>query len=674
MSETETFRWNDAANLDDAQTALNKRVNSMLIQGIRNHRRWQGIYRDGLRYVFNDQLHDKQVKEGWEGIQINYLFPAMMQEQALLAQRRHNIIAKPWEPDDEEGAKVWNKALQWTFKSYKLKRLLANAIIDGKTHGHMIVKVNWENEAQYNAETEEYDGDLKYTLIRPEYFGCDPDAENIKDALFVYTFRMEHTESLISRFPQHREAIMTAAQQATALMLPWEQYGRTGQVPDTSHEFIDLDTEAVRGEPGELPKGGKRARLADNIRPKRRGLLLAGTEGAKYAASLPILEMWFKDYTTIKRRRKSRIAIETLMEEGRVVQRRAEPTSRLQNYLAESDQLLTNANWPATALDTIIPKYPNGRHVIRVGDNTVLWDKPWRYEKWPFAIGVNMLLPHTWHGLNATEMAVGLQDFMNESASHLLNYVKFFGDPTWIVEQGAVAGVAAGEDISAKMRAAAGAVLVVESGAIDKVKRETPPSLSRGVLQIIELFAREIKTQTGVQDVTLGRKAQGQTTATEVLTMETYTKLRTSLQSMLLDDFIIEIMELTHMLCREHWEPEDLLRVVGRSGMRNVTVDPRTMDAKFDLELEVTTQLPFDRDRKKNEMTELFGLLAPYGFELALLPRLLEAFEIEDVEEIMQQSPIAQEFMQMLQERQEAAEAAEGEGQSQAQPEPEVAR
>jgi len=59
--------------------------------------------------------------------------------------------------------------------------------------------------------------------------------------------------------------------------------------------------------------------------------------------------------------------------------------------------------------------------------------------------------------------------------------------------------------------------------------------------------------------------------------------------------------------------------------------------AKFDLKLEVGTALPHDEDKKKNEGMTLFQMVGP-----AFLPRLLEAFNVRDPEELLQGNEIAQ--------------------------------
>jgi len=65
-----------------------------ILECARDHARaWAVIYRPGVNYIFNDQLADVTVKEGWNPIQDNMIFPAIAQEMALLNQNRIELKA-----------------------------------------------------------------------------------------------------------------------------------------------------------------------------------------------------------------------------------------------------------------------------------------------------------------------------------------------------------------------------------------------------------------------------------------------------------------------------------------------------------------------------------------------------------------------------------------------------
>ena len=72
--------------------------------------------------------------------------------------------------------------------------------------------------------------------------------------------------------------------------------------------------------------------------------------------------------------------------------------------------------------------------------------------------------------------------------------------------------------------------------------------------------------------------------------------------------FLKRLLKRVHMFRRHHWQDGDLMRLLGETGPTTLAYDEALMkDAKFDLKIEATTTLPYDRERRINEADTLFG-------------------------------------------------------------------
>ena len=107
------------------------------------------------------------------------------------------------------------------------------------------------------------------------------------------------------------------------------------------------------------------------------------------------------------------------------------------------------------------------------------------------------------------------------------------------------------------------------------------------------------------------------------------------LQSILMDLFTVRSFKIVHQFCAAGWSAGQMVRIAGKGqAARIAAIEQEQLDARFDLKLEVGTSLPFDRERRKADARELYGILGDVYLE-----RLLDAYEEKDAERILQQRP-----------------------------------
>lgn len=624
----------DKPKLDD----LNTRIDEMLETGRQSQQEWADLWADGLNYIFNNQLSGKD-RKNFDPIQVNYIYPAVAQEQAVMAQRRVDLLVKPQEIGDKEAAAVWGPILKWQRENeIDIAMLKIAASLDAKTHGHYIAKVYWEPQLEWVPEKSRYRGGIQVNLVPPSFFGCDPDAEKIDGAAYVFSHRRVLVDWAKQRWPNMADKIEEAAD-------------AEGENP---HGFVvPGESTPVNTDSGPNELEGRLVSLLAKARGgEAGGQTQSDPTGRQRSRYVTLTEIYFKDFSMTTKQESEPVPAEELLASGDIrkdgeIYRVAKPARF--DGLKAGDVILSD-EWPTRVKNTWKePKYPFGRVVLRIGQDCILnpkeEDQVWHQRHWPYVVGVNALLPHVWQGLNGVEMGRGLQDWINISAAVMAEYVKQHSRPITVVEEGAIAEDPKRKGVAGKLRTTAGAIWKVVKGGIGRVERMSPPTMSSGTVAFYEMMARECQNQTGAQDVALGRTARGPQTAEEVATLATNARLRSAVPTMLMDAWDMGIMERVVELNLAYMQPGDRVRILGDQNRDRVAyIDQLHLDAKFDLDMDVETTLPFDKERRKQDAERLYERIG-----LPYLGRLLEVFEVKDKDEILQAHGEYQAFLQYQQ-------------------------
>ena len=627
-------------NLSDLELKrLNNRVDAMVKDGERRTEEWRPMYERGLDYMFNNQTAGLEVKEGYDRIQSNELYPAAMQEMALMLQRRVSIVAKPATEteEDEVAAKVWNQRLRWELKkNLRMPMWLTKARLDGKVAGFWVGKVYWEPKAAWDAEERRWKGRNRLSLIKPIYFGVDPDAEDLDDAEFVFIKYKISLAKAVSRWPKMKAEIEAAAdRELEADVAAGGALSLSG-----AGSRIALDGAEVQGEPGKVPPEAPEGFLAGFIRgnTKKDYRPNADADENMKPAMVTITEIHFKDREERGTAETWPRPIEAMQQNGEIELQDREGGQAW--VFPDTGEMLEKDNWPNDVIAAADePFFPRGRYVVRAGDailNPDRVDQVWPHRLWPYVIGLHYPLPHVWQGLNGVEMARGMQDFRNIGFIHVLNHLKHFSDPTWIVEEGALANAPeGGEEAEKELTSRAGSIILAaanRSGGVNVVK---PPPLGEGAPVAIKMSGDAIRTTTGVHETFEGKKSQGKTTATEVMKLETNTRLRSGLQAFYEDVFVVDVMARVLELSQRHLDAGDLVEGLDEKLKASVlTLEQTDIDASLDLDLEITSDLPYDREREKIEADKIYAVVG-----LPYLPRLLDVYQVKNADEVLEQMP-----------------------------------
>ena len=636
---------------------LGSNLDEMRIAGFTFTRNWNSYYQAGMRYIWGDQGVSDDLKEGWDPVVHNHIFPAVMQELAVLSQRRHMILARPVEESDAESAGFWQGHLQYLYKEeLNTDMFLLKAALDGKVYGRYIAYNYWEPEAEWDDVEKRWKGAIRLRLVPPEYFAHDPETDDFGEAEYVVTRRRMPIDLAKYRWPRRADEIERAAI-------------TDGNIVDSASggaSVTGLSTLGIDGisDPGSAITDLNRLTnlLTQGRRQQATGFGISTDVKPKYVT---VEQYFYKDRSVRSTGGMEHVSEEELEQNGVIVR---DPSDFSGIWLdAKTRKPMTEKDWPRQSTKgKSEPANPNGRIVLRIGQlilNPDADEQRWAHRNWPFTVGLNHLLPHSTMGLNNVEMARSLQDRVNIGGMHLMNWMRTFADPWLIMEEGALVP---GKKVANK----AGAVIKVVRGFFDKLRRDPPPQLPSGIPIIMNQQTADLRDQTGVQEVGLGRSGAGSQTAREVIALQTNTRLRGALSNKLLDLFLKALWGRIAEQAARRYTVEDIVRVIGKDGAPTaVRITQGMLDAKFDIALEIGTSLPFDQEIEQQKALTLFQTVG-----LAYLPQLLKAFEVKDINKVLAAHAEYQAFLQFQQAlEQEQAEAEKTGGTPTGQPQSEQA-
>jgi hypothetical protein len=618
---------------------LNQRLDRMAEAGMEKTKEWVSVWQENLRYFFSDQLHDKNRHKDWDWVIVNYLWPSAMQEIAKLTKNHPKIVCQPWEDSDADASEVWQAKLQWDWEQglngHGMRLEQIKAILDGKLFGYRISKVFWEDKCRWDAQKKEWEGDVKHTLIHPSFFWADPNAESIETAECVGTERWVPLEWAKNRWPKYAKQLEEEADRHKddkmnifgGPEIYGQKVGRTasytsgtgdsdyglGMYKTTRLLNLISSSDKVNGQPGEVKM-------------------------------VKICETYFKDYETVKRKDELEVPAEQLMAEGLI-------TMLDGNYVStETGQPLPPEEWPKmTVREYEEPKFPYGRYIIRCF-HTILnpkeEDQVYPHYQWPFVVMPHYLLPHMWQGSDGIQMYKTTQDLINVTASHLTNYVKLYGDPKVMIEEGALSTNPRTKR-HFKVGAGAGSIIRLARGALraGSFKYQDPPAISPATMMLYQLFSQEFKNLMGLQSVGRGEKEPGEMSATQATHLAISANDRIALQAIYEDQWITRICGLIAEICQANYDDGRWVRIVGEdriAGVRQIT--SRVKQARFDVNIEPASTLPFDEEKKQARYLQAYQLLnAPVANPM--LPETLRVLEIIEWKKILQRHEPWLQFM-----------------------------
>lgn len=605
MNPKEGTRHGNPVSALDKHPDLNAFLDDIRDAGMTVTQKWLSLWFTAIQYAWGQQLQGWKLKEKWQYVVVNRIYPLMFQTIAKLAGNHPKILTHAWD-DEQEGAteyaERWAGHLNYLWQSpYELNmRLkLIKGLLDCAVFGYMVGGPQWELRPRggWDDTDKNWVGKTMQRFYHPAFFWVDPSAETIAEAENCGTRRKVKMEWAQARWPDYKKEI-----EAEAYVASDPKY--------TAGDNIIYEDQ----------KGSTLSVSRQNMFSKLISLMMSqgtvtGTgvttdaTGGDMQKYVDLEQICWHDYSFDHKKIPDNIPEEVLERQGKLVR---DPETNM--FLDPITQKPLDP-WPQQIIKEYDqPKFPNGRFVLRI-NRTILnpedKEQVYKESRWPFMVMPYHILPHMWQGGNAVEMSRNNNDFLNITISSMVNQVMRTADPTKLVEKGALAKSREGK-IRVKQAEAItgiGKIVVMAKGAIKRIANLEHPPLDPAVYKLAEVLKQDIDDQMFMQDVARGAAQKGQQTKAEIIRLNQNALDYVGLQGIFLDKWIDDTMTLIAELCQRNYEPERLMKMLADEVKSSMKVDQQALDVRFDVNIEPGSTLPFDEEKKQAEYAAAYQLL-----------------------------------------------------------------
>ena len=139
--------------------ALNRLLDEMIEPAMLATQDWCDIWHDAVNYVFCNQLYRQRRREGWDRIQVNYIWPSIRQELAVYAQRRPILTVQGYEAGDQALADMWQAHIPYLWdNTLDMPKKVLQAALDAKLYGYCVAKTTWDERGEWDAKEKAWKG------------------------------------------------------------------------------------------------------------------------------------------------------------------------------------------------------------------------------------------------------------------------------------------------------------------------------------------------------------------------------------------------------------------------------------------------------------------------------------------------------------------------------------
>ena len=684
MTDFEAEQQIQAQQGDEAMVALKRDVQRMVGASVRDNEDWEPVISDGYNYMYDNQNVHVPVREGWSRPQKNQINPQMMQELGFIVNTTPDLKVQAQNISDrglpgtntpnEEATKALSQNLKWQFRhGLDIPMHRVRCALRGRIAGSWVTHLFWNAKSRWDAELKQWSGAPETEPVRLESgeWLCDPDAEDWKKARWMGTRRERRVSAAMKQWPQYAELIREAAK---LQQLEAEDADRGGidwpmPAPDTKKTLVELDGSAVKGEGGSgvslFDGEGRVSKLLLRGSVTETGISGDGvgeeeTERPVVPEYVTITELFFIDETEETAKAEERIPDDEAFGEVEGVPGVLAKDAQTGLIVSlDTGEEVGESNWPKRTWDYDRPMFPNGRRLLMAGsvvlnedEEEQVWDCPW----WPYIVGINYPYAGTWRGANGIEMARMAQDTLNEVAAHKLEYLHHYSDPRTLIEENRLIGDGTLKKVAKFFTRRAGMILKFRKHTIAEqgYKREDPVPMSPALAEMEATAKADVQIATGMHEIAQG-KADASITATQSIELATNSRIRVGMQNLFLKEYLVTLMERVADLCQRKMKVGEMVQIVGEDDLVGLMEWKQELqEARYTIDLEIGTMLPFDEERQQAKASALFDVIGP-----AYLPELLEAFDVDNPDEILARVPIYQVAQQLMEEQAAAEEAGE---------------
>jgi hypothetical protein len=205
-------------------------------------------------------------------------------------------------------------------------------------------------------------------------------------------------------------------------------------------------------------------------------------------------------------------------------------------------------------------KYPDGLLITILPNQNLRLQKvnsPYKHKQKPYIRLVDHILPRRLQGEGEAEPIWETQRGANKFLANIMDYSNFMGNPIWKTEAGN------GVDPN-RLTNQFGAVITTKDNKIDTVKREIPPPLPQYILEFYQFLIRMAEMESGVQEVSQGRRPKGVTAAQAIESLQEAAQTRIRLKERNLQNSLSQLGKQVISLMMQYYKEPRIARITGK--------------------------------------------------------------------------------------------------------------
>lgn len=261
---------------------------------------------------------------------------------------------------------------------------------------------------------------------------------------------------------------------------------------------------------------------------------LAGT--GEDGKMVRIWEAWMDDWSIEEYEEETQQEIEDIDEQGNTVTRTETVVEKKQRY-----------------------KYPQGKVIKIIPDQCILLEElpnPRDDGKKPFVKLVDMIRPREFAGDGEVKICMESQKILNKILANIMDYMNFMGNPVWILD---IDSGVSKDQITNQCG------LIIAKNRGSEVRREIPPSIPPYVFQFYETIMNLHSIDTGIHDVTQGRKPPGVEAAAAIYELQEAAHTRIRLKERNLQGSLTKLGYLVIASMMQHYDSPRMMKVTGEN-------------------------------------------------------------------------------------------------------------
>lgn len=296
-------------------------------------------------------------------------------------------------------------------------------------------------------------------------------------------------------------------------------------------------------------------------------------------------------------------------------------------------------NEDETADDTLedrnieILEYWEDDRVVTVAERSVILrdsPNPFDHGKKPFVYLVFVPVPFEFYGIGVVEPIEGLQLELNTKRNQRLDNVNMILNRMWLLQRGAM-------DDLRQLRSRPGGVIIVND--INGLQPLPSPDVTASSYNEEEKIKLDIQNTSGVSDYIRGAMSSQKQTATEVQIKSEQSSGRFEFNFKLMAEMgIKQIARFVLQLDQQLIDRQRSVRILGINGVEFIRINPDEISGNFDLYPCVDPMRIHETEKRQQMLTLYSSLISnPIVDKKMLSKRLLEAFEIQNAEKMIQE-------------------------------------